>query len=189
MLKGLKVSTMHAWMFVSSWTALLAQTSPSAKQYQLPTLVYHTTTKIDLHRISGNWVRCTPTITSGIPLPALCKMGFYQALCWRAVHTEGTSKHALQVFLVPHGSAQSTHCTYYSQNSSSQRIYAQPRVHLSHVCMLLPSNPGVRKAYLQCTATISQLALQQLGGPRKATVRGTKSVWQKLKLFGWFWTG
>lgn len=68
-------------MFVSSWTALLAQTSPSAKQYQLPTLVYHTTTKIDLPHISGNWVRSTPT--SGIPLPALCNVGFYQALCWR----------------------------------------------------------------------------------------------------------
>lgn len=68
-------------MFVSSWTALLAQTSPSAKQYQLPTLVYHTTTKIDLPHISGNWFRSTPT--SGIPLPALCNVGFYQALCWR----------------------------------------------------------------------------------------------------------
>lgn len=69
-------------MFVSSWTALLAQASPSAKQYQLPTQVYHTT-KTDLPQISGNWVRSTPTITSGIPLPALCNTGFYQALCWR----------------------------------------------------------------------------------------------------------
>lgn len=68
-------------MFVSSGTALLAQTSPSAKQYQLPTQVYHTTTKIDLP--SGNWVRSSPTIISGIPLPALCNTGFYQALCWR----------------------------------------------------------------------------------------------------------
>lgn len=63
-------------MFVSSWSALLAQTSPSAKQYQLPIQVYHTTTKIDLPPISGNWVRSTP-------LPALCNTGFYQALCWR----------------------------------------------------------------------------------------------------------
>lgn len=162
-------------MFVSSWTALLAQTSPSAKQYQLPTLVYHTTTKIDVHRISGN---CQVHTNHNLWDTSTCFMQYgilSSFVLKRAVHTEGTSKHALQVFLVPHGSAQSTHCTYYSRNSGSQRFYAQPRVHLSHICVLLPSNPGVRKAYLQCTATISQLALQELGGPRKATVRGTKS--------------
>lgn len=47
-----------------------------------------------------------------------------------------------------------------------------PGVHLSHVCVPLHSNPGLGKAYLQCTAAISQ----ELGGPRKATVPGTKSI-------------
>lgn len=51
-----------------------------------------------------------------------------------------------------------------------------PGVHLSHVCVTLSSNPGLGKAYLQCTAAISQLALQELGGPRKAVVPGTMSI-------------
>lgn len=51
-----------------------------------------------------------------------------------------------------------------------------PGAHLSHVCVPLSSNPGLGNAYLQCTAAISQLTLQELGGPRKAVVPGTKSI-------------
>lgn len=99
----------------------------------------------------------------------------------RAVHTESTSKPALQVFLVPHGSAQGIYCTYYSQNIDSQRIYAQPWVHLSHVCVPLSSNPGVGKAYPQCTATISQLALQELRGQEKLLL-------QEVRVFDKNWS-
>lgn len=55
---------------------------------------------------------------------------------------------------------------------AAKGITLSPGVHMSHVCMPLSSNPGLGKAYLQCTAAISQ----ELGGPRKATIPGTKSI-------------
>lgn len=51
-----------------------------------------------------------------------------------------------------------------------------PGANLSHVCLPFSSNPGVGKAYLQCTAAVSQLALQELGRLRE-------TMFQELRVF------
>lgn len=51
-----------------------------------------------------------------------------------------------------------------------------PGVHLSHARVPLSSNPEMGKAYLQCTAAISQLALQELGDQGKL-------FFQELRVF------